>query len=214
METKKSFLLYIDTYDAIKDLPVEEKAQLLDAIFQYHINPENPVGSLGSGAKIAFNFLVSQFKRDLEKYNNVIERNRKNGLKGGRPKTQKTQNNPEKPKKPDSNSDSERDIKTDSASTVLSVQDTENLQVIDCITSEDISEVAQLFSISEEDVRSVHGQLRDAALKGKLSHLIKDARKTLEQWVKKQIGWGNIQPAQTLEEIIREQTGDKNLKIS
>ena len=56
MEGKKGFILYIDTYDAIKDLPVDEKAQLLDAIFQYHINPENPVGSLGFGAKMAFNF--------------------------------------------------------------------------------------------------------------------------------------------------------------
>lgn len=102
----------------------------------------------------------------------------------------------------------------DTASTVLSVQDTENLQAIEGITPEDITRIAQLFSISEEDVRTVHQQLRDKAEKGELNFLIKDAAKTLEQWVKKQIEWGKIKPAQTYEEIIREQTGDPNLKIS
>lgn len=208
METKKSFLLYVDTYEAIKDIPVEEKAQLLDAIFQYHINPENPVGSLGSGAKVAFGFLLQQFQRDTEKYKNVIERNRRNGLKGGRPKTQ---NNPEKPKKPDSDSDSEKDIKT--VRSDVSIPDDENLQVIDCITPEDISGIAELFSISEEDVRSVHRQLRDAALNGKLTSPIKNAHKTLKRWVEKQIEWKKIHPAQTFEEIVREQTGDSKLEV-
>lgn len=210
METKKSFLLYVDTYEAIKKLPVEEKAQLLDAIFQYHINPENPVGSLGSGAEVAFGFLLQQFQRDTEKYKNVIERNRRNGLKGGRPKTQ---NNPEKPKKPDSDSDSERDIKSSPASTELSVNDSENLQRIDTLTSEDISSVSQLFSISEKDVQGVLAELRRKVTNGEFRVLIKDARKTLEQWVQKQIEWKKIHPEQTFEEIAREMTGDPNLKI-
>ena len=126
MENKKSFILYTDTYEAIKDLSIEEKAQLLDAIFLYNINPDNPdnpdnpvgsLGSLGFGAKIAFGFLQQQFKRDIKKYKNIIERNRENGLKGGRPKNPNNPNNPDgylgyprKPKKPDSDSDNDNDI--------------------------------------------------------------------------------------------------------
>lgn len=206
METKRSFLLYIDTYDAIKDLSIEEKAQLLDAIFQYHINPENPLGSMGLGAKTAFNFLVTQFKRDNEKYIKIVERNRKNGYKGGRPKTQSVIS---KLKKPDSDSNSEKDIKTVSAS----LPDNKNLQVIDSITPTDITEISHYFSISEEDVHNIHRQLRDSALGGKLTYPIKDSRRTLEHWVKKQIEWKKIHPAQTLEEIVREQTGDPNAKV-
>lgn len=204
MENKKSFVLYVDTYEAIKDLSVEEKAQLLDAIFQYHKNPENPVGSLGSGAKMAFNFLVAQFKRDLIKYEERAERSRQNGLKGGRPKTQRVIS---KPRKPDSDSDS--DIKT-----VFSENsDNENLQVIDSITPEDISGIAELLSISEVDVRSVHRQLREKALRGELTTTIKNPHKTLRRWVEKQIEWKKIHPAQTFEEIVREQTGDQKLEV-
>lgn len=209
METKKSFLLYVDSYEAIKELSFEEKGQLLDAVFQYHINPENPVGYLGSGAKMAFNFLVTQFKRDNEKYQRVVARNRKNGLKGGRPKTQWVFS---EPKKPDSDSDSEKDINSP-ASTVLSVNDSENLQKIDSLTSEDISSIAQLFSISEKDVSRVRQNLRASAESGKLNYPIKDAKKTLEQWVRKQIEWQKIHPEQTFEEIARELTGDPNLKV-
>lgn len=93
------------------------------------------------------------------------------------------------------------------------ISDNENLQVIDSLTSEDISGIAELFSISEEDVRSVHQQLRDKALRGELTHTIKDAHKTLRHWVKKQIEWKKIHPAQTFEETVREQVGDPNMEV-
>ena len=43
---------------------------------------------------ILFEPIKQQLKRDLQKYENVAERNRSNGAKGGRPKKDITQNNP------------------------------------------------------------------------------------------------------------------------
>jgi hypothetical protein len=59
---------------------------------------------------------INQFKRDGQKYESIVERNKSNGLKGGRPKnlnepkeTQKTQWVIEKPKKADNDNDSVND---------------------------------------------------------------------------------------------------------
>ena len=44
--------------------------------------------------------LKNQFIRDNEKYLTVVERNKENGKKGGRPKKETVTKNPNKPKKP------------------------------------------------------------------------------------------------------------------
>ena len=103
-ERKESFILHTSQYEAIECLPVEDKAALLDAIYQYAISGE--VGNLPTGAKIAFNFIRIRLDEDYERYQKICERNRSNGNKGGRPRKQsilaegeslETQNNPENP---------------------------------------------------------------------------------------------------------------------
>ncbi len=114
MEGKEGFILYKSFYEPIKALSLEEKGQLLDAIFQFHINaennnpdnPKNPDNPLGSNAKMAFEFMMIQFRLDRQKYLNVVERNRKNGKKGGRPLKNKIT---QKPKKADKDKDKEKD---------------------------------------------------------------------------------------------------------
>lgn len=101
--SKKSFILYCDTYENIKDLSLDDKGKLLDSIFNYametQINPNNPV-NIDGAAKMAFNFIKSQMDRDTNKYNSFVEKQRVNGAKGGRPKkTQITQALFGKPKK-------------------------------------------------------------------------------------------------------------------
>lgn len=96
----------------------------------------------------------------------------------------------------------------------LSDNNRENLQLIDAITQEDISEIAQLRSISDKNVQVVLQELRNYALDKKFTYVIKDARRKLEEWVDRQMSTGTIKAPQTLEEIIREQTGDPTLKIS
>jgi hypothetical protein len=58
---------------------------------------------------MAFYPFKSQFERDNQTYNNVCERNKNNGLLGGRPKNK----NPNKPKKADSDNKNKNDNKND-----------------------------------------------------------------------------------------------------
>jgi hypothetical protein len=90
---RESFILYKSFYLPIKGLSIEEKGTILDAIFQYHI--DGKICELSPVCQMAFNFMRSQFERDDEKYQIVVERNRANGAKGGRSKT-----NPDAPKEP------------------------------------------------------------------------------------------------------------------
>lgn len=90
---RESFILYKSFYLPIKELSIEEKGQMLDAIFQYHT--EGKICELSPVCQMAFNFMKGQFERDDEKYQKVVERNRTNGAKGGRSKA-----NPDEPKEP------------------------------------------------------------------------------------------------------------------
>lgn len=90
---KESFILYQSFYQSTKDLSDEKKGELYDAMFQYNAGVE--VRELCPICQMAFNFMKTQFERDTEKYQSVVNRNRGNGAKGGRPRS-----NPEKPKIP------------------------------------------------------------------------------------------------------------------
>jgi hypothetical protein len=80
---KESFIIYHSFYPPIQKLTDEEKGQLLDGIFQFQMGL--PVRELPPVVQMAFDFMKSHFERDSVKYQNIIERNHKNGAKGGRP---------------------------------------------------------------------------------------------------------------------------------
>jgi len=102
-ENKKSFLLYCDQQGIFNQLPDEIAGRLIKHIFAY-VNDEEPVTD-ELIVNIAFEPIKQQLKRDLVKYNQFVDKQRDNGLKGGRPKkpneTQKTQAFTEEPKKAD-----------------------------------------------------------------------------------------------------------------
>ena len=110
---KESFILYKSFYEPIKGLSSEDKGNLLDAIFQYQIDGIEPLNT--SSIYMAFLFFKNQFRLDNEKYLSVIERNKTNGIKGGRPAKVETQINPnnpvgfQEPKKPDNDNDKDKD---------------------------------------------------------------------------------------------------------
>ncbi len=94
---KDSFILYNSFYDPLKGLSDQDKARLFDAIFCYHIRGEVP--DMSPVCQMAFNFMKGQFDRDSEKYlSTIVERNRRNGARGGRPP--KDTYNPNDPQKP------------------------------------------------------------------------------------------------------------------
>lgn len=111
-ENKKSFLLYCDQKEIFEQLTNEQAGKLIKHIFAY-VNDEDPITE-DVLLNLAFTPIKQSLKRDLRRYENIVERNRENGKKGGRPKKPKKPNgligNPKKPKKADNDSDSDNDI--------------------------------------------------------------------------------------------------------
>ena len=124
MKNKKSFTAYCDWIDPFDKLTDQEAGQLIKHIFQY-VNDQDPEPP-SRLIDILFSPIKSTLKRDLEKWKKVCEKNKINGMKGGRnakktnPKNPNKPNglniNPKNPNEPDSDrdSDSDRDRDRDS----------------------------------------------------------------------------------------------------
>ncbi|MFZ5939049.1 MAG: DUF6291 domain-containing protein [Bacteroidota bacterium] len=97
---KESFILYNSFYPPIKSLSWEQKGKLLDAIFQFHIDGTIPsFVDEDPALKISFLFVKQAFDHNKAKYEAVVERNKENGKKGGRPPKNNDSQHQE-PKKP------------------------------------------------------------------------------------------------------------------
>jgi len=106
-ENKKSFVAYCDWQETFEELSNEEAGKLVKHLFNY-VNDKNPEAS-DKLTKMCFIPIKQSLKRDLKKYESYVNKQKANGSKGGRPKTQKTQAFILKPKKADSVSDSVSD---------------------------------------------------------------------------------------------------------
>ena len=107
---KTSFILHLDSLDVLNDLNNEQKAELFQAIYDYHKGNDVKLSGL---MKAVFTPFKNQFERDLQKYDAICERNKQNGKTGGRPKNPNKptglSGNPDKPIKPDNDSDNDSD---------------------------------------------------------------------------------------------------------
>ena len=117
-DKKKSFLLYLDTLEILHKLTDEQAGKLLKAFLSYHSEQDLDLDPM---LDLVFFSFKAQFERDSIKYKNIVERNRNNGSKGGRPtnpskakKPSGLSGNPSKPKKADSDKDSDKDSGKDS----------------------------------------------------------------------------------------------------
>lgn len=93
---RDGIIIYVQQYEAIKDLSQSDKGLLLDAIFHYHITGE-VMQELPPMVLMAFTFIRTSIDSNTRKYEAIVKRNRENGKKGGRPRNPK---NPSEPKKP------------------------------------------------------------------------------------------------------------------
>ena len=114
MQDKQSFLIYKSFFEPIKHLSDEQLGQIFRAIFEYQIQDKQP--TLDANLNMAFMFFKNQFVLDNVKYEKIVERNKVNGSKGGRPKKPKKPNgllknpkNPVEPKKPDNDKDKDNE---------------------------------------------------------------------------------------------------------
>lgn len=89
MVDKKSFILYANDLEMLEELTMEERGQLLTAIYSHSTGGEMP--EMTSAAKVAFFFVKKSLDRDGKKYEETVSRNRTNGAKGGRPKKKKVE---------------------------------------------------------------------------------------------------------------------------
>lgn len=91
---RNSFIFYKGWREAIKDLPDDVRLEIYESIIEYATTGN--LRGLKPMANIAFNFIKIDIDRDTEKYMSTVERNRNNGSKGGRPRSE----NPNEPKEP------------------------------------------------------------------------------------------------------------------
>lgn len=109
---KKSFIIYTDSRGMVNKLSNERAGILFKTLFSY-CDDENPICE-DEVVDIVFEHFKNILKRDLKKYEKIVERNRNNGKSGGRPKNPMgnldTDTNPTEPKKADSDNVNVNDI--------------------------------------------------------------------------------------------------------
>ena len=94
-------MLYKSFYAPISGLSDKQMGRLFRAIFLYQIDGSTQVDA---DIQMAFSFFKNQMDIDRGKYQKVVERNKRNGSKGGRPSKEKNtiieSENPKNPKNP------------------------------------------------------------------------------------------------------------------
>lgn len=100
MSKKKNFLLSTEHLEILNSLSDEDNGKLFKGIFSYVITGKSGLNGYLKTIFIPFKILID---KNEESYQKIVERNKENGAKGGRPKKQdnpvgylETQGNPEK----------------------------------------------------------------------------------------------------------------------
>lgn len=93
-QDKKSFIIHIDSLDVLDDLDDKNIAELFKAIRDYNKYGETNLDGI---MKAVFNPFKNQFDRDFKKYSGIVERNKSNGSKGGRPTKESKEKEAKKP---------------------------------------------------------------------------------------------------------------------
>ena len=169
-ENKKSFLLYCDLIHTVKKMPKEKIGDLFLTILEY-VNDQNPVVD-DMIIDLVFEPIKQQLKRDLAKYESIVERNRKNGAKGGRPKNPNKPSglsgNPKKPKKADT--DTDNDNVTDKDTDIYNSDIPEEYQTLMIRTFGRNPKIPELDLIKKHvdkfGIKKTTGIYKEAVLKG------------------------------------------------
>lgn len=117
---KNSFLLYTSDYKCIKDLPLEQKGALLDAIFEYAST--GTIIDLPPVVSMAFNFFRSHIDDNTEKWNEKVEKRRAAGRLGGLAKAENS-------KQSQANVANAKDANQSQANVAVNVNDNVNVNV-------------------------------------------------------------------------------------
>ena len=83
MNTQDTFLLRLDFFPQVKMLSLEQRGQLLTAIFAYSAGEELP--DMDQVTQMCFGFIKTSLDANAERYQAKCAKNRENGSRGGRP---------------------------------------------------------------------------------------------------------------------------------
>lgn len=89
---KKSFIFNVEWQEILLSYPSEVRLEVYDAIIEYVA--KGTLSELKPMAKMAFSFIKKEIDYNNGRYNDIVERNRINGRKGGNPNFMKGQPNP------------------------------------------------------------------------------------------------------------------------
>ena len=151
---------------ATNRLSMTEKGEVLDAIMRYGFDGEEYSGDSVVVAMI-FDLTKPYIDENNKRYDAVVERNRNNGKKGGRPKStknpekpNKTQQNPEKPNKTQQNPEKPRRTQTN----LDTDTDTDTGSIISSRTNvlEDAEIVTENISIAGKNKKSAREKIETA----------------------------------------------------
>lgn len=131
---KNKITIYRDWVDYFEPLTDEEAGKLIKHLLRY-TDDQNPVGDRMT--ELLFIPLKKTLKRDLKEWEAICEKNRSNGMNGGRPKTKptETQNNPT--------------VILETQNNPIIDNDIDN-KIIDIIKEEDISATPPKFLFRQE----------------------------------------------------------------
>ena len=140
---KNSFVVYHNYRDVLEDLTDDQVGKLFRAMLDYEIDRVEP--QFSGVLNVAFKFIKKDLDINLTKYDNICERNRQNGQKGGAPiGNQNARKQPKQPKQPEDDNDND----------IVSKKERKNiLQDIDisnthAYTHESYDEIFESFGVS------------------------------------------------------------------
>ncbi|MBE6546594.1 MAG: hypothetical protein E7668_04025 [Ruminococcaceae bacterium] len=155
---RKSFILYHSFMNQFGLLTMQERGELITAIFEYDAKGTLPKG-LSRPVEMAFSFIKDTMDRDREEYMKIVEKRSEGGKKGGRPKkeergeenlkdsffNEKTLRFFEKAKKPDNENENVNVIDNDN------VNESEN----ECISPTASPSLSAAPQLSQEEKQSL-----------------------------------------------------------
>ena len=160
---KETFILRTEWYDSIQEFTIDEKAEILDLLFLYHLEkPNNNLNNLNNRAvKLVWKIIEPNLKRNIEAYDSRRDTSVENGKKGGRP------NNLNKPKKPN---------------VTLSVSDSVSVSVSDSVSvTDNETELIKALN-SQSQIKTTKPQILNAENPFPCIHLTDDQLTKLKKF--------------------------------
>lgn len=169
-------MIYFDDLRAVQRLTDEQLGQLV-RLLAYYAESGEPASSDDLAVTVAYGMMAQKIDRDREKYDRIVERNRENGRKGGRPPGSKENpvgylGFPKNPKKLNVTVDVNEDVAVDVTDTVY--------QPFDRFWTAYPKKVAKAAARKAWDKLKPSEELTETILAAI------EAQKSCEQWKKKQ----------------------------